>query len=131
MSKLKAIIVDDERLSRVNLKRMLEPHDKIEIVGEAGSYNSAIEVIGQLKPDLIFLDIQLRGKTGFDLIKVIDSSVKIVFVTAIFDFMVYNFGLNSVDYLLKPINPERLKLVVAKIFNMESEQINNEIYEYA
>ena len=131
MSKLKAIIVDDERLSRVNLKRLLEPHQQIEIVGEASSYNSAVEAINQLKPDLIFLDIQLRGKTGFDLIKVIDSSVKIVFVTAIFDLMVYNFGLNTVDYLLKPVNPERLQLVVAKIFNMICEQKNNSIYEYA
>ena len=67
MTKIKAIIVDDERLARVNLKRMLEPFPEIEIKGEASSCESAVELINLYKPQLIFLDIQLSGETGFDL----------------------------------------------------------------
>lgn len=115
MSKLKAIIVDDERLSRVNLKRLLVPHNEIEIVGEAYSCKSAIEIIGQFNPVLIFLDLQLMGETGFSLLEVVDRSVKIVLVTALDDYRVHAIGVNSVDFLLKPVNPERLKLVVEKL----------------
>ncbi|MBK7712344.1 MAG: response regulator [Bacteroidales bacterium] len=78
MIQIKAIIVDDERLARVNLIKLLEPHPEIEIVGEAASCESALELINAYKPQLVFLDIQLGGETGFDLMELIDNSIKIV-----------------------------------------------------
>lgn len=119
MTKLNAIIVDDERLARVNMKKLLELHPEIEVVGEAHSCQSAIEIIEQLKPQVIFLDIQLRGETGFDLLEEINSSINIVFVTAFDEYAVRAFEVNAVDYLLKPVSPERLKVAIAKIVNPE------------
>ena len=111
MTNLKAIIVDDERLARVNLKKLLEPHPEIEIVGEAGSCQGAVDMINMFNPQLIFLDIQLSGETGFDLLEMIDSSIKIIFVTAYDEYAIRAFEVNAIDYLLKPINPERLKVI--------------------
>src|SRR5512133_1127119 len=105
MTKLKAIIVDDERLARVNLRNLLEHHPEIEVVGEAGSCKSAIESISFYKPQLIFLDIQLSGETGFDLLEMIDNSIKVIFVTAYDEYAIRAFEVNAVDYLLKPVNP--------------------------
>jgi len=79
VTKIKAIIVDDERLARVNLKRLMEPHPEIDIVGEASSCKSAIEMINMHNPQLIFLDIQLSGETGFDLLEIIEKSINIIF----------------------------------------------------
>lgn len=132
MPKIKAIIVDDERLSRVNLRRLLMLHDEIEIVGEVGSCKSAIEVIGQLKPELIFLDIQLKGESGIKIIEIVDRSVKIVLTTALDDYSdVHDFGLNVFDYLLKPVNPKRLKYVVESLVSMEHTQKNTANYKYS
>ena len=122
MTNLKAIIVDDERLARVNLKKLLEPHLEIEIVGEASSCNSAIELINLHKPRLIFLDIQLSGETGFDLMEIIDDSIKIIFVTAYDEYAIRAFEVNAIDYLLKPVNPERLKVSIDRIRNSEKAQ---------
>jgi two-component system LytT family response regulator len=132
MTNLKAIIVDDERLARVNLKKLLEPHPEIEIVGEASSCNSAIELINLHKPQLIFLDIQLSGETGFDLLEVIDNSIKIVFVTAYDEYAIRAFEVNAIDYLLKPVNPERLKVAIDRVITREKVQkreVKN--YEYS
>src|SRR5674536_1937 len=101
MTRIKAIIVYDERLARVNLKKLLEPHPEIEIVGEAGSCISAIELISLHNPGLIFLDIQLSGETGFDLLELIDNSIKIIFVTAYDEYAMRAFEVNAIDYLLK------------------------------
>jgi two-component system, LytTR family, response regulator len=132
MRRLRAIIVDDERLARVNLKRLLESYPEIEIVGEAHSCRSAIEVVSQYKPQLIFLDVQLRGETGFDLLEELDRSIKIIFVTAFDEFAVRAFEVNAADYLLKPVNPDRLKVALDRIINNESEQISvTKQYEYS
>ena len=82
MPNLKLIIVDEERLARVNLRRLLEPFPEIEISGEASSCAGALELINLYNPQLIFLDIELHGETGFDLLKFIDNSTKVIFVTA-------------------------------------------------
>jgi two-component system, LytTR family, response regulator len=119
MTNLKAIIVDDERLARVNLKKLLAPYPEIEIAGEAGSCESAIELISRCKPQLIFLDIQLGGETGFDLLEVIDRSIKIIFVTAYDEYAIRAFDVNAIDYILKPINPERLKASISKVLSRE------------
>lgn len=132
MRKLKAIIIDDERLARVNLKRLLEPHPEIEIVGEAHSCQSAISVINFSNPQLIFLDIQMRGETGFDLLEMIDSSIRIVFVTAFDEYAVRAFEINAADYLLKPVSPERLKVTVDRLMNPEvEEKVIAKGYEYS
>lgn len=132
MTNLKAIIVDDERLARVNLKKLLEPHHEIEIVGEASSCNSAIELINLHKPQLIFLDIQLSGETGFDLLEVIDNSIKIVFVTAYDEYAIRAFEVNAIDYLLKPVNPERLKVSIDRVIRREKNQKSAaKNYEYS
>ncbi|TAL63577.1 MAG: response regulator transcription factor [Bacteroidetes bacterium] len=132
MTNLKAIIVDDERLARVNLKKLLEPHPEIGIVGEASSCNSAIELINLHKPQLIFLDIQLSGETGFDLLEIIDNSIKIIFVTAYDEYAIRAFEVNAIDYLLKPVNPERLKVSIDRVIRREKNQKSAaKNYEYS
>src|SRR5665647_714736 len=104
MTSIKAIIVDDERLARVNLKKLLIAHPEIEIVGEASSCKDTIDMINRYNPQLIFLDIQLSGETGFDLPEIIDNSIKIIFVTAYDEYAIRAFEVNAIDYLLKPVN---------------------------
>jgi two-component system LytT family response regulator len=122
MTNLKAIIVDDERLARVNLRKLLESHTEIEIVGEASSCQGAVDMINMFNPQLIFLDIQLSGETGFDLLEMIDNSIKIIFVTAYDEFAIRAFEINAIDYLLKPVNPERLKLAIERVITREKVQ---------
>lgn len=132
MTNIKAIIVDDERLARVNLKKLLEPHPEIEIVGEASSCKSTVELISLYKPELIFLDIQLSGETGFDLLELIDNSIKIIFVTAYDEYAIRAFEVNVIDYLLKPVNPERLKKSIERVINREKTQKSEaKSYEYS
>ncbi len=132
MTPIKAIIVDDERLARVSLRSLLESYPEIEIAGEADSCKAAVELVQQNKPKLIFLDIQLSGETGFDLLESIDSSIKIFFVTAFDEYAIRAFEVNAIDYLLKPIDPERLKSSIKRLINREDIQkslINS--YEYS
>jgi two-component system LytT family response regulator len=132
MTNLKAIIVDDERLARVNLRKLLEPHSQIEIVGEASSCEGAVDMINMFNPQLIFLDIQLSGETGFDLLEMIDSSIKIIFVTAYDEYAIRAFEVNAIDYLLKPVNPERLKLAIERVVTKEKVQKSaSKSYEYS
>jgi len=132
MTKIKAIIVDDERLARVNLKKLLEPHPEIEIVGETGSCIGAIELINLHNPGLIFLDIQLSGETGFDLLELIDNSIKIIFVTAYDEYAMRAFEVNAIDYLLKPVNPERLNASIERVITREKTQKSAaKSYEYS
>jgi two-component system LytT family response regulator len=115
MTNLKAIIVDEERLARVNLRRLLLPFPEIEITGEANSCETALELISLSNPQLVFLDIQLRGETGFDLLEFIDNSIKIIFVTAYDENAMRTFEVNAVDYLSKPVNPERLREAIERV----------------
>jgi len=132
MTNIKAIIVDDERLARVNLRKLLEAHPEIEIAGEAGSCTAALDLIALHKPQLIFLDIQLGGETGFDLLELIDNSIKIVFVTAYDEYAMRAFEVNAIDYLLKPVNPERLKLSVERVMKKEDKgESAAKNYEYS
>jgi two-component system, LytTR family, response regulator len=122
MISYKAIIVDDERLARVNLKKLLLPFNEIEIAGEADSCKSALEMISLHKPQLIFLDIQLNGETGFDLLEMIPNTIKIIFVTAFEEYAIRAFEANAIDYLLKPVNPNRLRVSVDRLINKEFEK---------
>ena len=114
MTNLKAIIVDEERLARVNLRRLLEPFPEIEIAGEAGSCACALDLISHHNPQLLFLDIQLHGETCYDLLEFIDSSIKIILVTAYDEDALGAFELNTIDYLSKPVNPELLREAIEK-----------------
>jgi two-component system, LytTR family, response regulator len=114
MAILKVIIVDEERLARVNLRRLLEPFPEIIIAGEASSCAEALELINLHNPHLIFLDIQLSGETGFDLLELIDDSIKVIFVTAHDEYSIHDFDLNAVCYLSKPVNPERLRVAIER-----------------
>jgi two-component system LytT family response regulator len=115
MTNLKAVLVDEERLARVNLRKLLAPFSEIEIAGEADSCQSAFELISLNNPELVFLDIQLSGETGFDLLELIESSIKIIFVTAYDENVICGFNTNSFEYLSKPVNPERLREAIERL----------------
>jgi two-component system, LytTR family, response regulator len=112
---MKALIIDDERLARQELKSLLNEYSEIEIVGECANADVALEEIREKDPDLIFLDIQMPGKTGFDLLKELDKVPKVIFVTAYDDYAIKAFEVNALDYLLKPVQPKRLDDALKKI----------------
>ena len=113
---MKALLIDDERLARNELRRLLKPHPEIEIVGEAANAEEALERIAELKPDLLFLDIQMPGDDGFTLLEKIDPPLpQIIFTTAYDEFAVKAFEFNALDYLLKPVDPNRLATALEKL----------------
>ncbi len=112
---MKALIVDDEPLARRELRRLLAAHRSIQIVGEAGDIDEARERIVSLLPAVVFLDIQMPGGTGFDLLAQLERVPRIVFTTAYDRYAVQAFNVNALDYLLKPIEPERLATAVDKL----------------
>lgn len=113
---MRTLIVDDERLARNELKRMLEPYHKIEIVGEASNADEALELIDDLQPELLFLDIQMPGKDGFELLSSIEGkSPEVIFTTAYDEYAIKAFEFNALDYLLKPIDTDRLKDAINRI----------------
>ncbi len=113
--KFRSIIVDDEKLARLDLKSVLNTFDEIEVVGEANNVSSAEQLIEKLHPNLIFLDIQLRGETGFNLLEKINIELDIVFVTAYDKYAIRAFDANALDYLLKPVSTERLRQTIDKL----------------
>ena len=116
---MRALIVDDERLARKELMKLLEEHPSIEIVGEAMNADEADKMIEELNPDLLFLDIQMPGRTGFQLLESLDSVPLVVFTTAYDEFALKAFQVNALDYLLKPITAERLADAVHKVQEKE------------
>ena len=116
---MRTLIVDDERLARKELNSLLKDFTEIEIVGEAVNVDDAIEKIGQLNPELIFLDIQMPGKTGFELLESLDRVPKVIFTTAYDQFALKAFEVNALDYLLKPIETERLATAINKLKDEE------------
>ncbi|MFT6964725.1 MAG: two-component system LytT family response regulator [Flammeovirgaceae bacterium] len=112
---IKAIIIDDERLARRELTSLLKKHDDIDIVAEAGNADEAMELIQEKSPDLLFLDIQMPEKTGFDLLEMLDIVPKVIFTTAYDEFALQAFEANALDYLLKPIEPKRLEEAISKV----------------
>jgi len=114
--RLEALIVDDERLARKELRTLLASHPEVSVVGEADSVAAALAVLEGKRPDLVFLDIQLAGETGFDLLdRVGAADFKTVFVTAFDAYAIRAFEVNALDYLLKPVNPDRLKKALDKL----------------
>ena len=119
MRKHTAVIVDDERLARREMRSLLAEFPQIEIAGEAEDVASAAELIVRFKADIVFLDIQLSGETGFDLLERIGGGVRVIFVTAFDAFAIRAFEVNAVDYLLKPVNPDRLAAAIERLGRRE------------
>lgn len=112
---IKAIIIDDERLARNELKKLLADYPEIAVVAEAANANEGIEKIENLAPELIFLDIQMPGKTGFDMLAEMDRTPNVIFTTAYDEYALKAFEVNALDYLLKPIEPKRLADAIQKL----------------
>jgi two-component system LytT family response regulator len=118
---MRTIIVDDERLARNELKRLLEIHPKIEIVGEAANAEEALDLIDKLQPELLFLDIQMPGKNGFELLSAIEGNTpEVIFTTAYDEYAIKAFEFNALDYLLKPIESERLSEAINRVEENQS-----------
>jgi len=113
----KALIVDDEALARLELRRMLQEHPQIDVLGEADTVPDALDAIQKLLPDILFLDIDLGAQTGFDLLEKVARNFRIVFVTAYDEYAIRAFKVNALDYLLKPIHPDRLRESVNRLGN--------------
>jgi DNA-binding LytR/AlgR family response regulator len=115
---VRALVVDDEKFSRVSLKKLLKAYPQIEVIDEATDGIKAIERIEALKPDLVFLDIQMPGLNGFEVLRsvTLDPKPQVVFVTAYDKYAVKAFEVSAVDYLLKPIDADRLSVTMKRVF---------------
>ena len=130
-NKIQALIVDDEPLARKDLISILSEFNQIQIIGEADSIDTAKEQIINLTPDLIFLDIQMPGESGFDLLKFIDPKTEIIFVTAYDEYAFRAFEVNALDYLLKPVDSDRIKQAIDRIYkNSETANDSTEKLDY-
>ncbi len=112
---MRALIVDDERLARKELNNLLQEVKDIEVIGEATNADEAEQLILKLNPDLIFLDIQMPGKTGFELLESLEKAPQVIFTTAYDEYALKAFEYNALDYVLKPIEPKRLANAVEKV----------------
>jgi len=119
----KALIIDDERLARNELRKLLLDFSEIEVIGEATNAKEGIEKIEELSPDLIFLDIQMPTKTGFDMLLEIEKSPRVIFTTAYNEFALKAFEVNALDYLMKPIEPKRLSEAIQKLAQSEEKEM--------
>ncbi|MDC0004814.1 LytTR family DNA-binding domain-containing protein [Vicingaceae bacterium] len=126
---MRAIIIDDERLARKELTNLLADYPEIEIIGESHNSDHAKKSIEALKPDLIFLDIQMPAKTGFDLLEELSFVPEVVFTTAYDEYALKAFEVNAFDYLLKPIDKDRLKDCVYKLNENVKEEDEIEDHE--
>ena len=119
----KVVIIDDERLARSELKRLLSEFPEVEVIGEAANANEGIQKIEALNPDLIFLDIQMPGKTGFEMLTQLDKAPSVIFVTAYDEYALKAFEVNAMDYLMKPVEPKRLAEALSKVKQNEEEEL--------
>jgi two-component system LytT family response regulator len=112
---IKTLIIDDERLARNELRKLLSEFPDIEVIDEATNVDEGVEKIDILNPDLIFLDIQMPGKTGFDLLQEVERAPRVIFTTAYDEYALKAFEVNAFDYLLKPVEPKRLSDAIQKL----------------
>ncbi|MGK5027860.1 LytR/AlgR family response regulator transcription factor [Janthinobacterium sp. RB2R34] len=108
MSSLRVLLVDDERLARAELRRLLQAHPAVEIVGEAASALEAMAQIAALRPDVLLLDVQMPGGSGFDLLAALDAAPEVIFCTAYDQYALQAFEVSALDYLQKPVQAHRL-----------------------
>lgn len=119
----KAVIIDDERLARAELKKLLQDFPEVEVVGEAGNAAEGLEKIESLSPDLIFLDIQMPGKTGFDMLTELERAPHVIFTTAYDEYALKAFEVNALDYLMKPVEPKRLADALQKVQQADEKEM--------
>ncbi len=119
----KAVIIDDERLARNELKKLLLDFPEVEVVGEASNADEGLEKIESLSPDLIFLDIQMPGKTGFDMLTELERAPHVIFTTAYDEYALKAFEVNALDYLMKPVEPKRLADALQKLQQAEEKEM--------
>jgi two-component system LytT family response regulator len=115
---MNVLLVDDERLARAELKRLLAEHSDVEIAGEARNGTEAAAYIAELRPDVMFLDIQMPECDGFELLSHIDRAPMVVFTTAYDEYAIRAFEVNALDYLLKPVSPQRLSKTLGRLRSM-------------
>ncbi|MBI1768810.1 MAG: response regulator [Bacteroidetes bacterium] len=123
--KTTCLIVDDEKLARELLTEYLETFPEIEVVGEASNGSDAVTQIDKLKPDLLFLDVQMPGMTGFDVLDDINHEPYVIFVTAYDQYAIQAFEKNAVDYLLKPLDQERFRQAVDRALKRKKTEAGN------
>lgn len=123
--KIKCIIIDDEQLARELLREYIDDLPDLDIIGEAAKGKDAVELIDSLKPDLIFLDVQMPGMTGFDVLDDINHDPHVIFTTAYDQYAIKAFEKNAVDYLLKPLDKERFELAVKRALERMRLEQNN------
>jgi two-component system LytT family response regulator len=126
MKTFKTLIIDDERLAREELKLLLKDYLEIEIVDEARNGEEGISKVKEHKPDLIFLDVSMPGMTGFEMLKQLDEIPRVIFVTAYDEFALKAFEVNALDYILKPVDPDRLKDAIQKLSSNEDDFVSGE-----
>jgi two-component system LytT family response regulator len=119
---MRAIIIDDERLARTELRKLLQDFPEVEVVDEAANADEGINKIDTLQPDLVFLDIQMPGKTGFDMLAELERAPHVIFTTAYDEYALKAFEVNALDYLLKPIEPKRLADAMQKLHIAETKE---------
>lgn len=112
---MKAIVVEDSRLAREGLIKMLQTYPELQVVAAADHSANALALIQEHQPDVVFLDIHLPGESGFDLLEKLECTPKIIFTTAYSEYAIRSFDYNTIDYLLKPISDERLKIAIDKL----------------
>jgi two-component system LytT family response regulator len=120
--KKRVVIIDDERLARSEMRKLLSDYPEIEIVGEASHADEGRELIEETSPDVVFLDIQMPGKTGFQLLEELDHLPRVIFTTAYDEFALRAFEVNALDYLLKPIDSARLSEAIQKLDMVEERE---------
>jgi two-component system LytT family response regulator len=123
---MKTLIIDDERLARQELRSLLAAFPGLEIAGECNNAETAVKMISEQQPDLIFLDIQMPGKNGFEMLKELPEMPKVIFVSAYDEYAIRAFEVNALDYLLKPVQATRLAEAVNKAMNGEESVVKKE-----
>lgn len=117
---MRAVIVDDSRLARKELKYLLDNFKTVEVIGEAQDADSAKKIIEETRPDVVFLDINMPGKSGFDLLEELEVMPKIIFTTAYDEYALKAFDYNALDYLLKPVKDTHLQSALEKLDSVTS-----------
>jgi two-component system, LytTR family, response regulator len=120
MITLKAVIVEDSRLARNELKELFKAHKEIELIGEAENVDDGFALINKTNPDILFLDINMPEKDGFELLELLDEVPITIFTTAFDEYAIKSFEYNAFDYLLKPISQKRFSSSIAKVIEKES-----------
>ncbi|WP_127140116.1 LytR/AlgR family response regulator transcription factor [Flagellimonas marinaquae] len=121
---IRAVIVEDSRLARNELKELIKLHDDLELVGEAANVDDGVELIEKESPDLLFLDINMPEKDGFDLLELLDEVPITIFNTAYDEYAIKSFEYNALDYLLKPVSNKRFDMALEKVREKMSHRSN-------